>query len=56
MSNNLNDKNFNNEEAYARAKKAQYEAEARPSKVSEWPIVEFVEKDGVRKPVYRKED
>ena len=54
MSNNLNDKKVK-EEAYAQAKKAQYEAEARPSKVSAWPLVNFVEEDGVQKPVYREQ-
>ena len=50
------DQTTNEKDAYIAAKEAQYKAEARPSKVSEWPLVGFVEKSGIRYPLYRAED
>lgn len=43
----------NKQDAYTEAKKAQYAAEARPSKLSAWPIVGFVEVNGSAYPLYR---
>ncbi len=58
MSKNPDNKALENQEkdeqnSYAQAKKTQYSAEARPSKVSDWPLVGFVEKDGSAYPLYR---
>ena len=58
MSGNPDNKTFEGQEiekkeAYFDAKKTQYAAEARPSKLSEWPIVGFVEVNGSAYPLYR---
>ena len=57
MSKNLEGKDTNQQKdnAYVKAEKARYEAEAQPSKTSDWPLVSFTEKDGVRSPVYREQ-
>lgn len=56
MSKNLEGNNTvqQNDNAYVQAEKARYEAEVQPSKTSEWPLVSFTEKDGVKSPIYRE--
>jgi len=56
MSKNLEGKNTvqQNDDAYVKAEKARYEAEAQPSKTSDWPLVSFTEEEGVQTPVYRE--
>jgi len=56
MSKNLEGKaiNIQHDDEYVKAEKARYEAEAQPSKTSEWPLVSFTEEDGVKSPVYRE--
>ena len=56
MSKDLEGKNTNvqHDDTYVKAEKARYEAEAQPSKTSEWPLVSFTEKDGVKSPIYRE--
>lgn len=55
MSNeNLNCKKDDEQESYDRARVEKRKGETQPSKISDWPIVAFVEKDGVVYPVYRE--
>lgn len=56
MSKNLEGKDTNQQrdDAYVKAEKARYEAEAQPSKTSDWPLVSFTEEDGIRTPIYRE--
>lgn len=43
------------QDAYLKARKTELQGRMQPSKVSDWPLVSFVEVDGVAYPVYRKD-
>lgn len=41
--------------AYLKAREKELEGRMQPSKVSDWPLVSFVEVNGIAYPVYRKD-
>jgi len=56
MAENENKMEMEQEDKYLAAKRAQYEAERRPSKVHELALISFVEENGTLYPVYRKQE
>lgn len=63
MSNEAKLNNGNNEtdviqhqdDPYLKAREVELQGRMQPSKVSDWPLVSFVEVNGVAYPVYRKD-